>query len=343
MTSPETTREIPPPLSAYQRVVSTDIDVLHDTVEPYAVGHDLQALRPGAPLDGQVNALSVGAINLVWVRYGGNGVIVDTPPTEGHFAMCAPMAPMDIEYRVTKSRDTTGGGHILSHDEPMRMTPPPMMGCLIIATSTGRLADHLAGHLGREHTAPLRFYGSGEPGLVPSSIVERTWRHVCEVLDHATAAGGLHPLAERSLEESLLTALLLGLPHTATESLAEPEDRPSHRLAGVIREWVEAHHHQPIGVTDIAAAAGVGVRQLQAICQDEWGLTPTRLLRGIRLDHARAALLAAAPGPRTVTAAAEAAGYVHMSRFAAHYRQRFGETPTQTLNRTTTTATTSTT
>src|SRR4051812_25308755 len=98
-----TSLEIAPPLSAHQRVASTDIDVLHDTVEPFAVGHDLQAREPGTPLDGLVNALNVGAVNLVWVRYGGGGVIVDTPPTEGHFAMCAPIAPMGVEYRATKN------------------------------------------------------------------------------------------------------------------------------------------------------------------------------------------------------------------------------------------------
>lgn len=331
MTSPETS----PPLSAYQRVVSKDIDVLHDTVEPFAVGHDLQAREPGVTLDGRVNAVGVGSVNLVWVRYGGGGVIVDTPPTEGHFAMCAPIAPMGVEYRSTHNRDTAGGSLVLSHDEAMRMTPHPTLGCLVIATSTGRLADHLDGHLGRDHSPPLRFHSVDGPAITPSSIVERTWRHVCDVLDHATArGGGLHPLAARSLEESLLTAILLGLPHTATESLAEAPARVPHHLAGTIREWVETHHHRPIGVTDIAAAVGIGVRQLQAICQDQWGMTPTQFLRGVRLDHARTALVEARPGPRTVTDIAGAAGYLHMSRFAAHYRQRFGETPTQTLKRT---------
>ncbi|MFB4305161.1 helix-turn-helix transcriptional regulator [Actinomadura sp. GTD37] len=326
-----TPAETSPPLSAYERVVSTDIDVLHDTVEPFAVGHDLQARRPGDPLDGLVNALGVGAVNLVWVRYGGGGVIVDTPPTEGHFAMCAPMAPMGVEYRATHDRDTAGGSLVLSHDEPMRMTPHPELGCLVIATSTGRLADHLAGHLGRDCTTPLRFHRVEAPAIAPASIIERTWRHVCGVLDHATARGGLHPLAARSLEESLLTAILLGLPHTATESLAEEPARCPHHLAAAIREWVEANHQRPIGVTDIAAAVGISVRQLQAICQDQWNLTPTQLLRGVRLDHARAALTVAPVGPGTVTDIAGAAGYLHMSRFAAHYRQRFGETPTQTL------------
>ena len=328
----------PPPLSAHQRVVSTDIDVLHDAVEPFAVGHDLQARVPGSPLDGQVNAVTVGSVSLVWVRYGGDGVIVDTPPTEGHFAMCSPMAPMDVEYRATRNRATTATGHILSHDEPMRMTPDPAEGCLIVATSTGRLTDHLAERLGQEHGQPLRFHTSGGQAVTPEPIVERTWRYVCDVLDQATADGGLHPLAERTLEDSLLTAILLGLPHTAAEALAEPPPaRPPHRHAGAIREWIEAHHHRPVGVTDIAAAAGISVRQLQAICQDEWGLTPTQLLRGVRLDHARTALLAARPGPRTITDVARAAGYVHMSRFAAHYRQRFGETPTRTLKRSTAT------
>lgn len=327
-----TSLQTSPPLSAYQRVVSEDIDVLHDTVEPFAVGHDLQARDENVALNGLVNAVGLGSVNLVWVRYGGGGVVVDTPPTEGHFAMCAPMAPMGVEYRSTNNRDTAGGSLVLSHDEAMRMTPHPTLGCLVIATSTGRLADHLAVHLGQQHGTPLRFHSVDGPAVMPSSIVERTWRHVCAVLDHA-AEEGLHPLAARSLEDSLLTAILLGLPHTATARLADAPPRAPHHLAGTIREWVEANHHRPIGVTDIAAAVGISVRQLQVICQDQWGVTPTQLLRGVRLDHARLALARARPGVRTVTDVAGAAGYLHMSRFAAHYRQRFGETPTQTLKR----------
>lgn len=327
-----TTEPQRPPLSQYQRVASSDIDVLHRTVEPYAVGHDLQTLDPGRPLDGLVNALGVGAVKLVWVRYGGGGVIVDTPPTGGAFAVCAPIAPMGVQYRTSRGRDTAGGSLVVSHDEPMRLTPDARHGCLVIATSTGRLADHLGGFLGREYDPPLRFHSVDGPALASASIVERTWRHVCAVLDD-TASEGLHPLAARTLEESLLTAILLGLPHTAMPDLADPPRRVPHHLAGLIQDWVEAHHHRPIGASDIAAAAGIGIRQLQVICREQWGLTPTQLLRGVRLDHARAELRAAAPGRRTVSDVAAAAGYLHMSRFAAHYRGRFGETPTETLDR----------
>lgn len=44
---------------------------------------------------------------------------------------------------------------------------------------------------------------------------------MCAILDTATERGGLHPLAARSLEDALLTAILLGLPHTGTATLAE--------------------------------------------------------------------------------------------------------------------------
>ncbi|MCP9969167.1 AraC family transcriptional regulator [Actinomadura madurae] len=327
-----TSLDISPPLSAHQRIVSTDIDLLHDTVEPFAVGHDLQAIEPQVPLDGQVNALGLGAVNLVWVRYGGGGVIVDTPPTEGHFALCAPQAPMGVEYRATKTSETA-------------RRPPGAVPRRVDADEAPCDAG-LPGHR-HEHRAARRpprrpprtrphraaALPQGRAAIAEPSIIQSTWRYVCAILDTATERGGLHPLAARSLEDALLTAILLGLPHTGTATLAEEPGKAPHHLAGVIREWVEAHHHRPIGVSDIAAAVGVGVRQLQVICQDQWGMTPTQLLRGVRLDRARAALTMALPGPRTVSDVAEAAGYLHMSRFAAHYRQRFGETPTETLRR----------
>ncbi|MFC4911855.1 AraC family transcriptional regulator [Actinomadura gamaensis] len=332
--SPSGPQPYSPPLSRYRRVVSSSAEVLHDRVEPYAVGHDLQLREPGAPLDGMVNAVGVGEVNLVWVRYGGGGVIVDTPPVEAEFAMCAPQAPMDVEYRRSGRKETADGLLVLSRDEGMRMSPHPWRGCLVMATSTARLTRHLAAFLGRPDQPALEIHpDDGEP-VMPAPLVARTWRHVCHILDEIAAAGPPHPLLARALEESLLNAVLLGLPHGATGALAQPpRGRRRHHLAAFIEDWVRAHHREPIGVTDIAAAAGIGVRQLQAVCRAEWGVTPVQFLRDVRLDHARAALLAAEPKPGVVAAVATSAGYLHKSRFATHYKERFGESPSETLRK----------
>jgi AraC-like DNA-binding protein len=321
------------PLAGYQRVTSSDISVLHDAVEPLAVGHDLQGRDPAVPLDGVVNGLSLESVSLVWVRYGGAGVIVDTPPTGGEFAVCAPSAPMGVEYRRRGRRETATSSLLLSHDEPMRMTPDPDRGCLVIATATGRLTDHLHAYLGRPPVRPLRFLPDG-PAVLPRQVTDQAWQHACALLDH-TAGRGVPLMAARSIEQSLLTAILLGLPHSATAELAELDASGAGEpgVAEKIRDWLEAHHGQPVGVADLAAAMGLSVRRVQSICRHQWNQTPMQLLRGIRLDHARRALLAAGPdAPASpVTAVASAAGFTRMTRFNAAYRQRFGQTPAQTL------------
>jgi AraC-like DNA-binding protein len=325
----------PPLLPGYQRVTSTDISVLHDAVEPLAVGHNLEARDPAVPLDGMVNGLSLESVSLVWVRYGGAGVIVETPPTGGEFALCAPSAPMGVEYRRQRHRQTAASSLLVSHDEPMRMTPDPERGCLVIATATGRLTDHLHAYLGRTPTRPLRFLPDG-PAILPRQVTDQAWQHACALLDHA-AGRGIPPMAARSVEDSLLTAILLGLPHTATAELAAAgESSPEERgTAMMIRDWLEAHHDEPVGIADIAAAMDLSIRRVQAICRRHWDQTPTQLLRGIRLDYARVALLAADPGAPVppLTAVAAAAGFTRMTRFTAAYHQRFGETPAQTLGR----------
>jgi AraC-like DNA-binding protein len=318
-----------PLLPSYQRVTSSDIDTLHDAVEPLAVGHDLQARDRDAPLDGIVNGVCLASVSLVWVRYGGRGVIVDTPPTEGEFALCAPSAPMGVEYRRHRRQEIAAGSLVLSHDEPMRMTPDPVRGCLVISTTTGRLSDHLRDYLGRSPAQPLRFHRAGGQAITTSPVIEHTWQHTCAVLDQV-AAHGIHPMAARSLEQSLLSAVLLGLPHTATAELADYRPPPSD-VAGQIRDWLEAHYDRPIGVADIATATNLSIRRLQVICRRYWDQTPMQLLRGIRLDHARAALLSGTPASGTIASIAAAAGFTRTSRFTTAYHQRFGETPAQTL------------
>ena len=320
-------------LAGYQRVTSSDISVLHDAVEPLAVGHDLQARDPAVPLDGAVNGLSLESVSLVWVRYGGAGVLVDTPPTDGEFVLCAPSAPMGVEYRRRRHRDTASDTLLISHDEPMRMTPDPDRGCLVIVTATGRLADHAHAYLGRPPARPLRFLADG-PTILPRQVTDQAWQHACALLDH-TAGRGVPLMAARSIEQSLLTAILLGLPHSATAELAgldvsSPEEPGS---AERIRDWLEAYHDQPVGVADLATAMNLSVRRVQAICRHHWNQTPMQLLRGIRLDHARRALLAAIPGTTAppIAAVASSAGFTRTTRFNAAYRQRFGQTPAQTL------------
>ncbi len=87
----------------------------------------------------------------------------------------------------------------------------------------------------------------------------------------------------------------------------------------------------PLTVGDIAEAVGVSTRRLQDAFRLTRGQTPWEHLTTIRLENARARLLAGA-GP-SVTAIAFDCGFSHLGRFSQTYRATFGERPSATLAR----------
>lgn len=97
-------------------------------------------------------------------------------------------------------------------------------------------------------------------------------------------------------------------------------------------EIMRARIDEPLSVADLAQELGLSLRSLQLAFQTVHGEGPRARLTRIRLDLARAALLAADP-PRQVTEVALDCGFTHLSRFAEAYLRAFGERPSETLAR----------
>jgi AraC-like DNA-binding protein/endonuclease/exonuclease/phosphatase family metal-dependent hydrolase len=98
--------------------------------------------------------------------------------------------------------------------------------------------------------------------------------------------------------------------------------------AGLLLAWLAGNYRRPLRAAEIAAAAGLSVRALQATCQREFGRTPFQLLTDIRLHHARLALTTSEPQPGSVAEVARSAGFAtRLTRFTAAYRRRYGTPP----------------
>lgn len=104
---------------------------------------------------------------------------------------------------------------------------------------------------------------------------------------------------------------------------------------GLVRvlDWLKAHLDDPIDLDCLAAIAEVKPRTLEAHFRDFLGTTPLAWVRRLRLANARRQLQ---DGGRSasVTAIALANGFGQFGRFAAQYRETYGELPSQTLKRT---------
>jgi AraC family transcriptional regulator len=91
-------------------------------------------------------------------------------------------------------------------------------------------------------------------------------------------------------------------------------------------DFIEAHLHDDLRLSDIARIAGVGATQLKASFPRALGLTVHQYVLRRRVERAKSLLLAGETSPAQV---ALAAGFAHQSHMALCMRRILGVTPRQ--------------
>ncbi len=97
-----------------------------------------------------------------------------------------------------------------------------------------------------------------------------------------------------------------------------------------MKRWIHGSAEACPGAAEMAAYAGIKPRALQKLFLKHFNTTPANYVRDVRLGAARKQFL----DPRcakSVTAVATGMGFDHLGRFAVAYHQKFGETPSATL------------
>jgi AraC-like DNA-binding protein len=95
--------------------------------------------------------------------------------------------------------------------------------------------------------------------------------------------------------------------------------------------FIDSNADKAITVDDVAAAAHISVRGLHAAFRRHLGISPLEQLRRVRLDAARAELIAANSTRTTVKEIALRWGFAHLGRFSAIYFDNYNEYPSMTL------------
>ncbi|MFD0689130.1 helix-turn-helix domain-containing protein [Actinomadura fibrosa] len=188
-----------------------------------------------------------------------------------------------------------------------------------------------AGALSGDDTAPLRFASLAPASAGAAEHWKRTSAFVRTVLDDDETAGS--PLILGSARRLLARTALAVFPSTLP---------PGHDLnvraatPATIRraeDYIHAHAHTDVGLSEIAAACQVSPRALQYAFARHHQLSPMRYLRRIRLARVHRDLLETDPGSgTTVTAVAARWGFANHGRFSAAYHAIYGVLPSTTLH-----------
>ncbi len=107
---------------------------------------------------------------------------------------------------------------------------------------------------------------------------------------------------------------------------------PSQRLVVERAEaYLRANLSHPLRVSRLSRLLGVSERGLRNAFYGVRGMGPKRRMLALRLQGVHRALIDPAPDSTTVTRVATGYGFYELGRFAATYKNAFGEAPSETL------------
>ena len=162
----------------------------------------------------------------------------------------------------------------------------------------------------------------------------RHWSQTIRYVQSSVSNGPMlaaAPLARRELGWLVSSAVLACFPNSTL-------DAESPRYAGGTPQslrralaFIDEHAGDAITLSEIAVAAHLSPRGLQATFRRHLDTTPFARLRSVRMERAHHDLQNAEPGNTSVAALAARWGFTHLGRFAVDYRRRYGSSPSQTL------------
>jgi AraC-like DNA-binding protein len=316
----------------HTRRTTDDRDEAERVISDLYLPNRLDLSRGSAPLGMEVTALRMGALTAGRLTYS-RRVRLRTADAE-NFHVNFPLRGRAASRSGTRVPVATrpGEGLVFSPGEPAELSWSADCEQLCLMVPRARLEAELEHLLGRSLRGRLTFDFAADLPTPLGRQLRTVLNLLVDELDHPTEIGQ-NPHVLRHVEGLVLDGLLLGQPHSYSDA-ADREGRAGPSAA--IRQAVhllEERPSEPWTTVRLASEVYLSVRALQSGFRRDLAAPPMTYLRQVRLRRAREALQAAERDATTVGIVAARLGILHMSRFAAAYREAFGESPSQTLNR----------
>lgn len=138
--------------------------------------------------------------------------------------------------------------------------------------------------------------------------------------------------AAHGLEQQLIHALIECLSARPADE-ATPATRRHQDMVVRFEGLLQAQPERNLRIGEICAALGVSERLLRSVYAEHLGMSPTSYLRLHRMSLVYRTLRHGDAAAETVSEVARRYGFRHLGRFAADYRNLFGELPSATLRR----------
>jgi AraC-like DNA-binding protein len=311
---------LPPPPRWAQHFRSDDLDEVCEFVARSS-GHHSRVVRGTGPFGFEQTWLAGVSMMAGWIRTGlATTVRGSVRQPVLHFVLTG-----GTEYRFGRRRHAPAPGATMFIPPAWEYTTARLPGAsFALALDQGRLVEEIEARDPSGRGTPVLRARQFAPGRLFHSGL------MAALAAYLQAAGRTSGPAELTSAEAQLLGALANLLRDEAAAV-RGTDVAASRIVD-LEAWIEANLEAPISIGRLCAVAGVGERALQKSFESRRGMSPMRFVMERRLAQARRQLTE--PGARKdVTHVAVRLGFHHTGRFAALYRQAFGESPSQSLRR----------
>lgn len=316
-------------LTEHPLFATTDLDDARESVARVFCPHRLEISR-ARHIDAVHNRVDFKGFSLNYLQYGAD-VEIEPGSLERFYLLQIPLAGSARVRSGSQEVDVdVDSGTFLSPSQPVRMRWSGDCRKLLVQIERAAIERLAEATLGQPIRRTLDFDAALDFARPAHATLRRLVMLLCDDVEHGGGLG--EGLVGGRFGELLLTGLIDHQRHNYSDAIERQKLSIAPAHVRKAERFMREHVAEPIGLAEVAQAAGVSIRALQDGFRRFRDMTPLESLRAIRMEAARAELLAGANG-ETVTSVALKWGFTHLSRFAESYRRRFNETPSQTLRR----------
>lgn len=206
---------------------------------------------------------------------------------------------------------------------------------IIVKINREAIEQYLSTILQKSLKHPILF----EPGMSLSSPSSQLWckqiRVLIEELENPNSLTNTLPSAANShFEQILMWTILHTQPNNYSNELIANRSDDAPRYMRLAEEYINSHCQEKITLADLIRVTNVTATTLLNGFRQHKGMSPMKYLKSVRLDQVYREL-SNADHSTNVTDTALDWGFTQLGRFSGEYRERFGESPSETLKKST--------
>lgn len=321
------------PLSHFPVIHTRDLDEAREAVSDVYLPHQLSRAS-GGPMEMTLNACGNPGLTIGYLTYQAETALHMPAPGEFYHLNLTTAGHTSGSREDGRRAETDAGssGLLLMPDRDCTVKWSSDAEQLILRFSRTRLENHAADLLGQNIGEPVEFdFGvdlttaRGRSLLASAEFMAAEMNRVGGIADN--------PLIVEQLESFVMSNLLLAVPNTYTKTLATPAPTVNLGRLKPVVDFMEANADEAISPAELARVGHMSIRTLHASFQQVLQTTPMDYLRRIRMERVRTELISNPDPDVKITDLAARWGFYHPSRFAARYRETYGELPSETVLR----------